>query len=195
LTCDWFNPEGSKANTDKKSYQPIPLNAVVVKTWDNKTPPLDKQVVLVTNGDVPDPFITFDRYDDRSLIENNLFRYTKQNWCLQHPPTKTTEGVWVQVYVVMAMKALTTAFLMWQKEQLRLHQAGEPTSWNMYRRGLKASNRNKLIVFTDGCFGIFFSHEVFLLVGIPVHDAEKELKTTRAQIYTHYTGKMPPDSS
>ena len=39
LTCDWFNPEGSKANTTKKDYEPIPLNAVVVKTWDNKTPP------------------------------------------------------------------------------------------------------------------------------------------------------------
>lgn len=37
LTCDWFNPEGSKANTAKKDYEPIPLNAGVVKKWDNKT--------------------------------------------------------------------------------------------------------------------------------------------------------------
>lgn len=195
LTCDWFNPEGSKANTTKKDYNPIPLNAVVVKTWGNKTPPLDKQVVLVTNDDIQDPFIAFDRYDDRSLIENNLFRDTKQNWCLEHPPKKTEEGVWVQVYIVMAMKALTTAFLMWQEEQARLHQAGEQTSWNMYRRKLKALNRNKLIVFVGSVFGIFLSHEVFMLAGVPVHDAEKELKITRAQIYTHYTGLTPPDSS
>jgi len=195
LTCDWFNPEGSEANTNKKGYQPIPLNAVVVKTWDNNTPPVDKQVVLVTNGDVQDPFIAFDRYDDRSLIENNLFRETKQNWCLQHPPKKSKEGVWVQVYIVMAMKALSTAFLMWQQEQARRHQAGEQTSWNMYRRKLKAFNRNKLIVFIGNSFGIFFSHEVFMLAGIPVHDAEKELKLSRAQIYTHYTGLNPPDSS
>ncbi len=195
LTCDWFNPEGSEAKTTKKDYQPIPLNAVVVKTWDNNTPPVDKQVVLVTNGDVQDPFIAFDRYDDRSLIENNLFRETKQNWCLQHPPKKSKEGVWVQVYVVMAMKALSTAFLMWQQEQARRHQAGEQTSGNMYRRKLKAFNRNKLIVFIGNSFGIFFSHEVFMLAGIPVHDAEKELKLARAQIYTHYTGLKPPDSS
>jgi len=50
LSCDWFNPEGSDANTTKKDYEPIPLNAVVVKSWDNKSPPLDKQVVLVTNA-------------------------------------------------------------------------------------------------------------------------------------------------
>ncbi|MBW1931178.1 MAG: transposase [Deltaproteobacteria bacterium] len=31
MTCDWFNPQGSKANTTKKDYEPIPLNAVVVK--------------------------------------------------------------------------------------------------------------------------------------------------------------------
>jgi hypothetical protein len=195
LTCDWFNPEGSEANTTKKDYQPIPLNAVVVKTWDNNTPPVDKQVVLVTNGDVQDPFIAFDRYDDRSLIENNLFRETKQNWCLQHPPKKSKEGVWVQVYVVMAMKALSTAFLTWQQQQARLHEAGKQTSWNMYRRKLKAFNRNKLIVFVGNCFGIFFSHEVFMLAGIPVHDAEKELKLSRTQIYTNYTGLKPPDSS
>lgn len=77
MTCDWFNPEGSNANTTKKDYERNPLNAVVVKTWDNKTPPVDKQIVLVTNGSVQDPFIAFDRYDERSLIENNLFRNTK----------------------------------------------------------------------------------------------------------------------
>jgi len=38
LSCDWFNPEGSEANTTQKDYEPIPLNAVVVKTWNNETP-------------------------------------------------------------------------------------------------------------------------------------------------------------
>jgi len=38
LTCDWFNPKGSKANTTKKDYEPIPLNAVVIKKWNNNTP-------------------------------------------------------------------------------------------------------------------------------------------------------------
>ncbi len=84
---------------------------------------------------------------------------------------------------------------MWQEEQARLHEAGEQTSWNMYRRKLKTLNRNKLIVFVDSSFGIFFSHEVFMLVGVPVHDTGKELNITRAQIYTQYTGMIPPDSS
>jgi len=187
LTCDWFNPEGSKANTTKKDYEPIALNAVVVKTWDNKTPPFEKQVVFVTNIDVKDPFITFDRYDERSLIENNLFRETKQNWHLEHPPKKTKEGVYIQTYMAMAMKALTTAFLKWQEEQLQLQALGKHSTWQMYRRKLKVLNRNKLIVFVGQNFGIFPSHEVFMLANVPVHDISKELNITRDQIYAKYT--------
>ncbi len=187
LTCDWFNPEGSQANTTKKDYEPIPLNAVVVKTWDNKTPPLEKQVVFVTNIGVKDPFITFDRYDDRSLMENKLFREVKQNWHFEHPPKKTKEAVYIQTYMTMGMKALTTAFLKWQEEQLQLEALGKQSTWQMYRRKLKVLNRNKLIVFVDQHFGIFPSHEVFMLANVPVHDIAKELNITRDQVYAKYT--------
>ena len=190
LTCDWFNPEGSKANTAKKDYEPIPLNAVVVKKWDDKTPILEKQVVFVTNIDVKDPFVTFDRYDDRSLMENKLFREVKQNWHFEHPPKKTKEGVYIQTYMTMGMKALTTSFLRWQEEQLQLEALGKQTTWQMYRRKLKVLNRNKLIVFVGQHFGIFPSHEVFMLANVPVHDIAKELNITREQVYAKYT-KQP----
>ena len=195
LTCDWFNPEGSKANTTKKDYEPIPLNAVVVKKWDNKTPPLEKQVVFVTNMDVRDPFITFDRYDERSLMENNLFREVKQNWHLEHPPKKSKEGVYIQTYTTMAMKALTTAFLKWQKEQLQLEALGEQSTWQMYRRKLKVLNRNKLIVFIGSQFGIFPSHEVFMLANVPVYKTEEELNISREQIYAKYTDVFLTENS
>jgi len=195
MTCDWFNPEGSKANTTKKDYEPIPLNAVVVKEWDNKVPPPDKQVVFITNIDVKDPFITFDRYDDRSLMENKLFREVKQNWHFEHPPKKTKEGVYVQTYMTMGMKALTTAFLKWQEEQLQLQALGQYSTWQMYRRKLKVLNRNKLIVFIDNYFGIFPSHEVFMLANVPVHDIAKELNITREQVYAKYTEQSIAENS
>jgi hypothetical protein len=187
VSCDWFNPEGSKANTAKKDYEPIPLNAVVVKRWDNKVLPLEKQVVFVTNMDVGDPFRAFDRYDERSRIENNLFKELKQNWHLEHPPKKTKEGVCIQTYTTMAMKALTTAFLTWQEEQLQLEALGKKSTWQMYRRKLKVVNRNKLIVFAGRHFGIFPSHEVFMLADVPVRDTEEELGINREQVYAKYT--------
>jgi len=141
----------------------------------------------VTNIDIQDPFITFDRYDERSLIENNLFREVKQNWHLEHPPKKTKEGVYIQTYVAMSMKALTAAFLKWQEEQSRSEAMGKQTTWQMYRRRLKTLNRNKLIVFVGSHFGTFPSHEVFMLANVPVHKTEEELNIKREQIYARYT--------
>jgi len=195
VSCDWFNPEGSKANTAKKDYEPIPLNAVVVKRWDNKVLPLEKQVVFVTNMDVGDPFRAFDRYDERSRIENNLFKELKQNWHLEHPPKKTKEGVCIQTYTTMAMKALTTAFLTWQEEQLQLEALGKKSTWQMYRRKLKVVNRNKLIVFAGRHFGIFPSHEVFMLADVPVRDMEEELGINREQVYAKYTKRPIAENS
>ena len=195
LTCDWFNPEGSKANTTKKDYDPIPLNAVVVKKWDNKVAPVENQVVFVTNMDVKDPFIAFDRYDERSLMENNLFKELKQNWHLEHPPKKTKEGVYIQTYTSMAMKALTTAFLTWQEQQVRLEALGKKSTWQMYRRKLKVVNRNKLIVFAGQHFGIFPSHEVFMLADVPVRDTEEELGIDREQVYAKYTKRSIAENS
>jgi hypothetical protein len=57
----------------------------------------------------------------------------------------------------------------------------------MYRRKLKVLNRNKLIVFVGQYFGIFPSHEVFMLANVPVHDIAKELNITREEIYAKYT--------
>ena len=57
--------------------------------------------------------------------------------------------------MTMALKALTTAFLKWQEEQLKLVALGKQSTWEMYRRKLKVLNRNKLIVFVGQHFGIF----------------------------------------
>ena len=47
-------------------------------------------------------------------------------------------------------------------------------------------NRNKLIVFVGQRFGIFPSHEVFMLANVPVHDIAKDLNITRDQVYAKY---------
>jgi hypothetical protein len=151
---------------------------VVVKKWDNKTPPFEKQVVFVTNIDIKDPFITFDRYDDRSLMENKLFREVKQNWHFEQPPKKTKEGVYIQTYMTIGMKAL-----------------GKQTTWQMYRRKLKVLNRNKLIAFAGQHFGIFPSHEVFMLANVHVRDTEKELNINREQVYAKYTEGLLTEKS
>ncbi len=53
-------------------------------------------------------------------------------------------------------------------------------------------NRNKLIVFVEAYFGIFLSHELIMLVDVPVHKTAKDLRVTRTSIYTKYTGLPLP---
>ncbi len=89
--------------------------------------------------------------------------------------------------MTMAMKALITAFLKWQEDQLKLEVRGKQSTWQIYRRKLKVLNRNKLIVFVGNHFGTFPSHEVFMLANVPVHDTAKDLNITREQVYTKYT--------
>ena len=57
----------------------------------------------------------------------------------------------------------------------------------MNRRKLKVPNRNKLTVFTGSHYGIFPSHEVFMLADVPVRETEKKLNINREQIYAKYT--------
>jgi len=99
------------------------------------------------------------------------------------------EGVYVQAYMTMAIKALTTAFLKWQKDQSKLEARRKPSTWQMYRQKLKVQNRNKLIVFVGNHFGIFPSHEVFIFANVPVHQLEEELDITRDSVYAKYCTK------
>jgi hypothetical protein len=57
--------------------------------------------------------------------------------------------------MTMGMKALTTAFLKWQQQQLQLEALGKQTTWQMYRRKLKVLNRYKLIVLWANTAGSF----------------------------------------
>jgi len=72
---------------------------------------------------------------------------------------------------------------------------GYHSSWQMYRRKLKVLKRNKLLVFVGRNFGVFPSHEVFILAKVPVHDIGKELNITRDQVYAKYTKQILAENS
>jgi len=47
----------------------------------------------------------------------------------------------------------------------------------------------------DQHFGIFPSHEVFMLANVPVHDIAKELNINREQVYAKYTEELVTEKS
>jgi len=61
------------------------FNAVVLQEWCNQPPPAESGPrVILTNGSAATPWTLVDPYEDRSWVENSLFRNGKQFWTLTH---------------------------------------------------------------------------------------------------------------
>jgi hypothetical protein len=165
------DPEYTKEHL-RKDYAGTPLNAVVVRTWDNRTP--KEGTVYLTNGPVSDPFVVFDDYDWRSVIENGIFKEGKHPWHLTHFPQRTEAAVIVHCHFTLLVMTLTTAYRRWQAQQASTAAADPPLSSTLlggegaerWRRRLQEENRDKVIVFVGDRYGIFHLAELSVLTGI-----------------------------
>ncbi len=149
---------------------------MVVRKWNNRDYGPGGKVVLLTNETVDKPLAAFDAYDDRSLIENCCIKESKQAWNLKHPPQKTERAVQVHVFFTLAMFALATAY------RLRAEQAAvgdEPVGWQRWRRQLIQQNRDKVIIFAQGWYGIFHVAEYSLLLGVRLREPPPEIGNRR----------------
>lgn len=195
LPCDWWNEEGSTSKANSKRFQPKQLNATVVLRWDGAPKEAEKEVVILTTDPSRDPFVAFDAYDDRSLIENSCNREAKEHWFLEHHPKRSEAGVRVQAYFVFLCMALVAGFRAYKSETDEAERLGQDTGISRYRRQLEVQNRDKVVVFIGEHFGIFRTWEVFVLAGIPVR--ERTIMGESAETVLCRYGARPgqPDSS
>jgi hypothetical protein len=114
---DAFRPPVDAERPLRWAQRPV-LHAVIVNLWRNRTPEPDGERVYLTNAAVSDPWVVVDGYDDRSWIENGLFRNSKQFWRLTRWfPQKTEAGVHSHLTFVVLMLAVATAYRLWDKAQ------------------------------------------------------------------------------
>jgi hypothetical protein len=100
-TYDTYGEAEQTQYAHRRDYEGQPINAVVVRRWNNRAPATDGTVYL-TNGPVSDPFVVFDTYDWRSVIENGIFKEGKHPWHLGHFPKKTEAAVVVHCHFTEA---------------------------------------------------------------------------------------------
>jgi hypothetical protein len=172
LPCDWWRAEGCDSKANSKKFTPKLLRATVVLRWDGAPKEAEKEVVILTTDPSPDPFVAFDAYDDRSLIENSCNREAKEHWFLEHHPKRSEAGVRVHAYFVFLCMALVAGFRAAKAKAEEAERRGQELGITRYRRQLYVRNRDKLAVFTGAFFGIFRSYEVMLLAGLTVRDRE-----------------------
>ena len=163
----------------RRDYEGQTINAVVVRKWENRVPKTGGTVYL-TNGPVSDPFVIFDTYDWRSVIENGIFKEGKYPWHLLRLPKRTQAGVVVHCFFTLLVMGLCTAFRLWQAQQALLPPsdeqpqsplssallAGEGTA--RWRKRLREENRDKIIVYLGSAYGIFHLAEFAVLTHIPI---------------------------
>lgn len=191
LPCDWWNEQGSDSKANAKSFKPKLLNATVVLRWDGAPKEAEKEVVLLTTDPATDPFVAFDAYDDRSLIENSCNREAKEHWFLEHHPKRSEAGVRVHAYFVFLCMALVAAFRLYKSKTDEAERRGQDTGITRYRRQLEMANRDKLVLFIGEYFGILRSWEFALLVGVTVREHAVEGET--AQTVLRRYGVALPD--
>lgn len=193
LPCDWWVPEGSTSGANARGFEPRLLNATVVLRWDGAPADAEKEVVILTTNPASDPFVAFDAYDDRSLIENTCNREAKESWFLEHHPKRSEAGMRVQAYFVFLCMALVAAFRMHKDASDEAERKGEDTGIARYRRALELENRIKIVVFCGQHFGIFRNFELPMLLGALVRD--RALMGETAQTVLQRYGAFKTDSS
>jgi hypothetical protein len=176
-TYDSYGDPDQTQHAHRRDYQGPPINAVVVRRWDNRAPATDGLVYL-TNGSVSDPFVVFDTYDWRSVIENGIFKEGKHPWHLGHFPKRTAAAVIVHCHFTLLVMGLCTAFRLWQAQQATT--ASHPTTCEVgissallggegtarWRQRLQEENRDHVIVFLEEAYGIFHLAELAVLSGL-----------------------------
>jgi hypothetical protein len=181
-TYDQYGTPEHGRQANRRDFQPNPINAVVVRTWNGHEYGPGGKTVFLTNAAVEKPLQPFDDYDDRSLIENCCIKESKQQWSLKHPPQKTARAVRVHILFTLLMFALATAYRL-QAEQDDLGK--EPVGWQRWRRQRLEKSRDHVIVFARDCYGIFHMAEYSLLLGVRLKDVPPGIGT-RQEILAKY---------
>jgi hypothetical protein len=188
----WTN-EGSTSAANSKSFQAKLLNGTVVLRWDGAPADAEKEVVILTTDPATDPFVAFDAYDKRSLIENTCNREAKESWFLEHHPKRSEAGMRLHAYFVFTCMALVAAFRLHLEQAEEAERRGEDTGIGRFRRQLEMKNRDKVVVFCGEHFGVFRNFEVIMLLGGTVRD--RALMGETVQTVLHRCAAKKIDSS
>ncbi len=187
---DQYGPAGWAANANKKDFVGKKINAVVVVEWAGKLIAPEAWKVYLTNKSVRKPLVIFDDYDERSIIENCLFKEAKQGWHIEHAPQKTFSALAVHVFFTLVVFALVNAYRDYQRAQ---DEAGEKEAETFgiqrWRETQRREARNKAIVFVNEYYGIFWLAEIMVLSGVRVKDIPKAAGTWE-EIFLRY--KLKP---
>ena len=163
-SAGFYGKFGSGSHENSNDFVPNPINAVVVlhDPYKENNPNSDTMVIL-TNAAIKKPIKVYDRYDERSEIENSMFREAKQSWFIERPAKNTAPAFRAHVYLTIITMALTTAFRCWMDATDEMESQGIETGIRKFREKVREENGNKLIIFDEDRYAILDAYELVIL--------------------------------
>lgn len=174
---DFYGEGGSDSNRlNSKSFRPTPLFATVVLRWPNRSAQdvkdahdhdADNKGPVVLLSPLQENALTrYDRYDDRSLIENRLNRDGKQHFGLGQSLARNPGAMWsATLFSTLALTLYRALEIHREKAREDSDRACEPLGILRYRRQLAISNHNRVIVLVGDHYGVLSLREFAALLG------------------------------
>ncbi len=158
LRCydQYGTPEHAKG-AHRKDFVGNAINAVVVSSWEGEEYKPDEEQVWLTSLEITQPLLVLDHYDERSLIENTLFRELKQGWCLGSYPKKTEAAVRGHVILTLVTFTLANA---WRTKQ------GQALAGAGIRRYRAEQHSSQVLVLAGECYALFDIETLLTLLGV-----------------------------
>ena len=153
--------EHQKKYCGAKYFKGNPVNTVMVTQWKEKAYEPGHEPVFLTSLAVSKPLKILDKYDLRSLIENQTNRELKQGWLITKIPKKTQKAVTAHAILTLCMYNLTNAY------RTELGQDLAESGIRRFRRETSQQTRDKIVVFTEEHYGVFDLEEFAFLLGRP----------------------------
>jgi|GEM_PF-2255054 len=178
LTCTEFYGEGgaNSSRLNSKHFRPTPLHATVVLNWPDR-PPEDRQDENDHDGEANGPVVLlspipeaasvrFQRYDQRSLIENRVNREAKEHHSLGTSLVRTMEGTRSATYFsLMALLLARVLEIRIEQAEAAADRRAERLGLRRYRRKVRIETRHKVMVYADGRMGLIKVWEFAKLAG------------------------------
>ena len=153
--------EHQKKDFNSKEFKGNPINVVMVTRWKGEDYEPGHEKVFLTSLGVPKPLTILDKYDLRSLIENETNRELKQGWLINKIPKKTERAVTAHAILTMCMYNMTNAY------RTNLGRELGEQGIRKFRLETMSRTRSEIVVFTDEHYGIFDIQELMILLGKP----------------------------
>lgn len=135
---------------------------MVIK-FRGKVYPPGKEKVFITDLPVDDPLLILDKYDLRSLIENQGFRELKQGWYINKFPVKKEKAVRAHAILTLLMYAINAAY--------QTEKAQDAVRIGIRRLRMEQfQSMYKIVVYSDCYFGIFDIEEYAVIARAPPRD-------------------------